>query len=97
MPMTVVVTRDVPDRFRGFLVSAMLEIAPGVYTAPTLSTAVRERIWKVMTDWYSEIGRGSIVMTWRDSKAPGRQAVLTLGTAPVRLIEYDGMMLAKRD
>lgn len=35
MPMTVVVTRDVPDRFRGFLVSVMLEIAPGVYTAPT--------------------------------------------------------------
>ena len=30
MPMTVVVTRDVEDRYRGFLTSIMLEVAPGV-------------------------------------------------------------------
>ena len=34
MPMTVVVTRDVEARYRGFLASAMLEIAPGVYVSP---------------------------------------------------------------
>ena len=34
MPMCVIVTRDVPARFRGFLASCMLEIAPGVYTQP---------------------------------------------------------------
>ena len=33
MPMTVVVTRDVEPRYRGFLASAMLEIAPGVYVS----------------------------------------------------------------
>ena len=35
--MVVIVTRDVADRFRGFLASCMLEIAPGVYTAPRMS------------------------------------------------------------
>ena len=28
MPMTVIVTRDVEDRYRGFLSSVMLEVAP---------------------------------------------------------------------
>ena len=40
MPMTVIVTRDVEPRYRGFLASAMLEIAPGVYVAPDLSSGV---------------------------------------------------------
>ena len=44
MPMTVIVTRNVEPRYRGFLASAMLEIAPGVYVAPDLSSGVRERV-----------------------------------------------------
>ena len=32
--MTVVVTVSVEARYRGFLASVMLEIAPGVYTSP---------------------------------------------------------------
>lgn len=47
MPMTMVVTRDVEARYRGFLTSTMLEIAPGVYVAPRLSKGVRERVWAV--------------------------------------------------
>ena len=43
MPMTIVVTRDVEARYRGFLTSVMLEIAPGVYVAPDLSAGVRQR------------------------------------------------------
>ena len=65
MPMTVVVTRDVPERFRGFLASCMLEIAPGVYTAPDMTRAVRERVWVVLDDWHSTARTGGIVMTWR--------------------------------
>jgi CRISPR-associated protein Cas2 len=42
--MVVVVTRDVADRFRSFLASAMPEIAPGVCTAPRKSKGVRERV-----------------------------------------------------
>ena len=50
--MTVVVTRDVAPRFRGFLASCMLEIGPGVYTAPRMNAGVRERVWAVMQEWY---------------------------------------------
>ena len=45
MAMTVVVTRNVEARYRGFLASAMLEVAPGVYVAPEMSKG--ERIWSV--------------------------------------------------
>ena len=37
-----------PDRFDGFLCSCMQEVAPGVYVAPRLKKAVRERVWNVM-------------------------------------------------
>ena len=67
--MVVVVTRDVADRYRGFLASAMLEIAPGVYTAPRMSKGVRERVWAVLADWFGALGGGSIVMTWQRPEA----------------------------
>jgi len=97
MPMTVVVTRDVEDRYRGFLASCMLEIAPGVYTAPNLSAGVRERVWAVVTEWHAALGRGSIVMTWRDAAAPGGQQVRTLGTSARSLHDADGVVLAFRE
>lgn len=62
--MTVVVTRDVTARFRGLLASCMLEIAPGVYTAPKMNRAVRVRVWAVLEEWFAELGGGGIVMTW---------------------------------
>lgn len=43
--MTVVVTRNVEERYRGFLASCMLEIAAGVYTGPRMTTGVRDRVW----------------------------------------------------
>ena len=43
--MTVIVTVNVDARYRGFLASAMLEIAPGVYTAPRMTSGIRERVW----------------------------------------------------
>ena len=51
MDMTVVVTRNAPERYRGFLASCMLEIAPGVYTSPRMSDGVRERVWEVCLEW----------------------------------------------
>lgn len=97
MPMTVVVTRDVEPRYRGFLSSVMLEIAPGVYTGPRLSRAVRERIWRVLADWHAQLRRGAIVMTWREASAPGGQGVLLLGEAPKTLVDVDGVLLVKRE
>lgn len=97
MPMTVVVTRDVEPRFRGFLASVMLEIAPGVYTGPRLSAGVRERVWEVMTAWYEALGGGSIVMTWRDVQAPGGQAVRLLGVPQRELCDVDGALLVRQE
>jgi CRISPR-associated protein Cas2 len=96
MPMTVVVTRDVPDRYRGFLASVMLEIAPGVYTAPRLSASVRERIWEVLEGWWRFDPGRAIVMTWPDREARGGQVVSTLGIPAVFLHDEDGLCLAVR-
>jgi CRISPR-associated protein Cas2 len=95
--MIVVVTTNAPPRTRGFLASCMLEIAPGVYTAPRMSTAVRERVWSVIADWYEGEPVGSVVMTWADRTQPGGQAVAVLGLPPVQLVEHDGIILVRRD
>ncbi len=96
MPMTVVVTRDVESRYRGFLASAMLEVAPGVYVSPDLSHGVRERIWTVISTWYDVLNRGAIVMMWRDSTASGGLALRHLGDPPKEIRDADGVLLVKR-
>ncbi|NLG68436.1 MAG: type I-E CRISPR-associated endoribonuclease Cas2, partial [Firmicutes bacterium] len=53
MSTTVIVTRNVSDRIRGFLASSMLELAPGVYCGFRLSPAVRARIWGVLEEWFA--------------------------------------------
>lgn len=98
MAMTVMVTRDVAARFRGFLTSCMLEIAPGVYTAPRMSRAVRERVWTVVSGWHQEMGdQGSIVMTWPDPSLPGGQAVTSIGIPATEVVEVDGIYLAHKE
>lgn len=96
MSMTVVVTRNVSDRIRGFIASTMLELAPGVYSAPRISVAVRERIWSVLQDWFSIERDASIVMVWSDNALPGGQSVRTLGVPPVSLVELDGLLITHR-
>ena len=91
--MVIVVTSNVADRFRGFLASCMLEIAPGVYTQPRMSRAVRERVWAVMEDWHDQLGGGSILMTWRDPSLPCGQGILTLGLPARTFAELDGGLI----
>ena len=93
--MTVVVTVNVEGRYRGFLASVMLEIAPGVYTSPQMTSAIRERIWDVLTRWYYQLGQGAIVMTWRDPTAVGEQRIRTLGEAPKDIVDADGVYLVR--
>lgn len=101
MTMTVIVTRNVAPRFRGFLASVMLEIAPGVYTAPQMSAGVRERIWDVLCGWFSMGATSgtdpdqiaSVVLTWRDKTAPGGQGIETLGVPAKTLVDADGFYL----
>lgn len=96
MPMTVVVIRDVPDRYRGFLASVMPEVAPGVFVSPNLSRGVRERVWTIMATWWDAMPGGSVVLTWRDDGAPGQLGLLTLGLPPRKLVELDGALLVRR-
>ncbi len=93
--MTVVVTVNVEARYRGFLASVMLEIAPGVYTSPQMNVGIRERIWDVLTRWHYELRQGAIVMTWRDPAAVGEQRIRTLGEAPKDIVDADGVYLVK--
>lgn len=96
MPMTVVVTRDVEARYRGFLTSIMLEVAPGVYIAPDLSAGVRRQLWAVISRWYETLGRGAVVLIWRDRSRPGNLAIETLGEPPKEIVDAGGVLLVKR-
>jgi len=93
--MTVVVTINVAARFRGFLASAMLEIAPGVYTSPNMTKGIRQRVWEVLSRWHDELQKGTIVMTWREPSAVGGQRIRLLGEAPKELFDADGIYLVK--
>lgn len=96
MPLTMIVTRDVEMRYRGFLTSVMLEISAGVYVAPEMSAAVRERVWGVMADWWQALGKGSLTLVWRDTKAVGNLRIETLGEPPKIIVDADGILLVKR-
>lgn len=96
MPMVVVITRDVEDRYRGFLGSVMLELAPGVYAHPRMSAGVRGRVWTVLSDWYDSLGRGAIVMTWADRAADGGLGLASLGNPPKDIVTHDAFLLVRR-
>ncbi len=96
MAMTVVVTRDVADRYHGFLASVMPEIGVGVFVSPDLSRGVRERLWLVLSGWWDILPGGSIILAWKDETAPGRLGILTLGLPPRALAELDGALLVRR-
>ena len=95
--MTLVVTRNVSDRFRGFLASVMCEVTIGVYTSVHMRAGVRDRVWAVLCDWFAAEPepQRAIVMCWPDAKASGGQAFRTLGIPKVDLREHDGMVLVR--
>ena len=97
MPLTVVVTRDVESRYRGFLASLMLEVSAGVYVAPDMSAGVRARLWSVLGEWWETLRRGSVVMIWRDVSAAGKLRIETLGIPPREIVDADGVLLASRE
>lgn len=96
MPLTMIVTCDVEMRYRGFLTSVMLDIAPGVYVAPDMSAGVRERVWNLMIEWWSNLGNGSLVLVWRDTKSVGSLGIETLGEPAKEIVDADGVLLLKR-
>jgi len=92
----MVVTRDVADRFHGFLASVMLEVSPNVFVAPRMNKGVRERTWAIVREWHMQEPRGSLVMVWRDLNEVGGLGLAHLGTPPRKLVEIDGMWLTRR-
>lgn len=96
--MTIAVTRNLPGRFDGFLCSCMHEIAPGVYVAPQMKKAVRERVWKVMLEWSTLIpSDGGVVLFWKSAKAPSGLGIRLLGWPKKKLVEHEGLWLTQRD
>ena len=96
MALVMIVTRDVADRFHGFLASVMLEVAPNVFVSPRMNKGVRQRTWGVVTDWHIQESRGSLVMVWRDLNEVGGLGLAHLGTPSRELVEMDGMWLTRR-
>ncbi|WP_084217373.1 type I-E CRISPR-associated endoribonuclease Cas2e [Xenophilus azovorans] len=96
MALVMIVIRDVPDRFHGFLSSVMLEVSPNVFVSPRMNPSVRTRVWDVMSDWHRQEGRGSLVMVWRDLNAVGGVGIANLGDPPRKMVEVDGMWLVRR-
>jgi len=94
--MTVLVTRNVEGRVRGYLASTMLEIAAGVYAAPNLTPAVRDRIWEVLVKWQVGTRDDGAVMTWPDAQAPGGLRLHMLGEPPLELHETASIVLTRR-
>lgn len=96
MALVMIVIRDVPDRFHGFLSSVMLEVSPNVFVSPRMNNGVRLRVWKVMSDWHEHERQGSLVMVWRDLNAVGGVGIANLGDPPRELVEANGMWLVRR-
>ena len=97
MSMTIAVTRNTPNRFNGFLCSCMQEIAPGVYAAPRMKKAVRERVWHVMLEWQELLPQdGGVVLFWKSRDAPSGMAVRLLGWPKKDLVEHEGLWLTLR-
>lgn len=96
MSLTVIITRDVQERYHGFLRSAMLEVDAGVYISAMLSRDVRERVWDVLSEWFETLSRGSIIMIWRDRESSSSIGMLTLGDTRRNIIEADDFLLTRR-
>lgn len=96
MALVMIVIRDAPARFHGFLSSVMLEVAPNVFISPHMNPGVRDRVWRVLCDWHGHIREGSAVMVWRDVNAVGGVGIAHLGDPPRELVEADGMWLVHR-
>ncbi|PSQ95985.1 MAG: type I-E CRISPR-associated endoribonuclease Cas2 [Bacteroidetes bacterium SW_9_63_38] len=96
--MIIAVTRNTPNRFNGFLCSCMQEIAPGVYVAPVMNAAVRERVWRVMMDWAELLDDdGGVVLFWKDDDAPSGLRIRMVGWPKKEFVEHEGLWLTLRD
>jgi len=81
---------NVADRFHGFLRSAMLNPHPGVYVAADLDAGSKDRIWRILHDWWHEEPRGTLMILWSDRKSPSGISMEVLGLPKRNIVVYDG-------
>ena len=93
--LTLIITRDVENRHRGLLHSAMLEVSTGVYVSLQMNQDARDRVWAVLSKWYQARPRGSIVMIWRDRDGIGNVGARHLGEISRYICEVDGILLTR--
>ncbi|MCO4100588.1 MAG: type I-E CRISPR-associated endoribonuclease Cas2 [Gemmatimonas sp.] len=93
--LTVVQTRDVTSRYRGFLASVLSEVAPGTYVAANMNAGVRERVWSVLSVWWDDVPGGSVLMVYADRREPSGLAVRSLGLPAIELVDVEGLHLAR--
>jgi len=76
----------------------MHEVAPGVYVAPHLKKAVRERIWNVVLEWHELIpADGGLVLFWKSRNAPSGMGMRMVGWPKKELVDHEGLWLTHRE
>ena len=93
MRWALVALSSKPRRFSGFLHSAAMEVAPGVFIAADFNRAAFERIWQVLADWHTFWPEGWIVAVMPAEKPRHPPEIRTLGVPARTLVEQDGMHL----
>lgn len=96
MPTTILVTRNAPDRFRGFLASCMLEVAPGTYLSPDMTKSVRGRVWDILVSWQEALPEdGGLLLLWPDKHAPSGVGMSFIGFPKKEIVQYQELWLVR--
>lgn len=88
--MMVVCATGTADRFHGFLRSILLNPHPGVYVSRDVDKGVRDRLWRILTDWHAADPRGMVVMIHADKNKPMGLAISSLGSPKREIVEIEG-------
>ncbi len=92
MTLTVVVTRNVPDRLHGFLKSCMVELSAGVYITTFLGKRARDLVWAEIEPFGNH--DCSVVMVSEDQQRTERCQVRSTGTPTRTIAMIDGMLVS---
>ena len=88
--MMVIVTNNIPQRFRGRLAAWLIEVRAGVYVGD-YSVKVRDMIWEQIEMMLED---GDAVMAWGTNTESGFE-FRTLGKSRRMPIDYDGLRLVQ--
>lgn len=95
MSMAILITTDVPDRFRGLISGHMLELKAGLYLSPDMNARTRDELWSILSDWHRYISSGSIALIFPNSEKPGGLDIKYLGEPVKEIAEFDGLYVTR--